>query len=130
MKKILLALTLVFAVSSSAFAASTESEPNDTFETADFLTINSTISGQTNGSDEDFFVFVANKTGKVRTSLIDNNSKGVSIYGVFESDKTTMIGDSGSGVPLDINVVAGKTYYIKVMGIIGTSSYNLSVNNL
>ncbi|MDC0763186.1 acid shock protein [Brevibacillus sp. AG] len=46
MKKILLALTLVFGLSSSAFAANTETEPNDTIATADILEVNSSISGQ------------------------------------------------------------------------------------
>ncbi|MFS0557739.1 hypothetical protein [Brevibacillus sp. 179-C9.3 HS] len=126
MKKILLALTLVFAVSSSAFAASTETEPNNTAATANVLEINSSISGQADNSDVDMFVFVANQTGKMSTKVTKKNQSLV-VYAVFASDKTTLIAESPGTAEFD--VVAGETYYIKLLSF-GKSNYNLSLNNL
>ncbi|MCE0450387.1 MULTISPECIES: hypothetical protein [Brevibacillus] len=129
MKKVLLALTLVFAVSSSAFAASSETEPNNTFETADSFTINTSISGTTDFDDRDYFVFQANKTGKVRVTLTHTNDKGAPAFQVYEQDRTK-IGTSDYSTPMEINVVAGKNYYVQVLGIIGYPSYTVSAENL
>lgn len=126
MKKILLAFTLVFALSSSAFAANTETEPNDTFEMADTLEINSSILGQGESGDWDTFVFVANQTGKMRTSL-KNKTQGVVPYIVLASDKTTSLAETSGEAEFD--VVAGETYYIRLWSV-GKSDYIFSLNNL
>ncbi|NRR22932.1 hypothetical protein [Brevibacillus sp. MS2.2] len=126
MKKILLALTLVFALSSSAFAANTETEPNDTIATADTLEVNSSISGQAGNSDFDHFVFVANQTGKMSTSLTNKEASAVP-YVVMTSDTNTTLAMSSGEAEFD--VVAGETYYIRLWSI-GKSDYTLSLNNL
>ncbi|MED1800607.1 hypothetical protein [Brevibacillus porteri] len=126
MKKILLALTLVFALSSSAFAANTETEPNDTIATADTLEVNSSISGKADNNDVDIFVFVANQTGKMRTNLTNKN-QSVAPYVVLASDKTTSLAESSGEA--EFEVVAGETYYIKLISF-GKSDYTLSLNNL
>ncbi|MDC0763187.1 hypothetical protein POF51_20925 [Brevibacillus sp. AG] len=126
MKKILLALTLVFALSSSAFAANTETEPNDTFEMANTLEINSSILGQGESGDWDTFVFVANQTGKMKTNLTNKNQSVVP-YVVLASDKTTSLAETSGEAEFD--VVAGETYYIRLWSI-GKSDYTLSLNNL
>lgn len=125
MKKILLALTLVFALSSSAFAANTETEPNDTFETADTLEINSSISGQSDLKDVDVFVFVANQTGKVSTNI--TNNKSAIPYLVVGPDKDTVLAESAGEA--EFEVVAGEAYYIRLISL-GKSNYTLSLNNL
>ncbi|MBW5467728.1 hypothetical protein GPJ61_07625 [Brevibacillus formosus] len=128
MKKILLTLTLVFAVSSSAFAASSETESNNTFETANTLNVDSSILGEVDRTDkEDNFVFVANKTGQVRVLL--TGPTGLAAVGLYNSD-TEYIKNSAIDIPLDFDVVAGQKYYLKVVGFNQTTSYNLSVSNL
>ncbi|WP_409177427.1 hypothetical protein [Brevibacillus fortis] len=128
MKKILLALTLVFAVSSSAFAASSETESNNTFETANSLTVDASISGQVDQNDiEDIFVFVANKTGQV--SVLLTAPTGIAAVGLYDSD-TTYIKNAFTDIPMDIEVVAGQKYYLKVLRLSENVNYSLSVNNL
>ncbi|MFG0216615.1 hypothetical protein ACFU8X_26450 [Brevibacillus porteri] len=128
MKKVLLALTLVFALSSSAFAASSETESNNTFETANSLAVDSSISGQVDKSDdEDIFVFVANKTGQVRVLL--TAPTGIAAVGLYDSD-TTYIRNAFMEIPMDIEVVAGQKYYLKVLRLGETVNYSLSVTNL
>jgi hypothetical protein len=131
MKKLLLALTLSLGVASSAFAASSELEPNNSFETANSITVNSIITGNTGpDNSEDYFVFVATKTGKVNAELTVANDKGVTLIGAFKSDRT-LIGSSSQGTPFQFDVVAGNTYYIKVLPLFGSgTAYTLSVTNI
>lgn len=119
---LLFAITVVFAAMlcpSKAFAASDELEPNNTFSTANNLTIGTTIYGTHAAADTDLFKIVAPLTGTLKVTyqptafvsqdlrchIYDSNGNRL-VDGGFTGLRTT------TPVTFTYGVVYGKTYYL------------------
>ena len=133
MKKLasgLLALTLVLGISTSAFAAVyPDNEPNNSYKTANPFypahgnQINGTLGSKINGvtDSQDYFTFTATANQKLRFQLAYSKAGGQDFRLEFlNGDATTPTKDY-----IDVDVVAGKTYYFSV----AVFTYNYDYNN-
>ncbi len=129
-KAISLILAMVFMMSIfaiSANAATTESESNDSYATANTLPLNGTISGSmSKSSDVDYYKITATSNGKIslkfKHNYVDDYSWGwrISIYCYSNGNYTKLssfyvdLTDSESISFANIGAVSSGVYYVKV----------------
>ena len=122
-------------------ATQNESESNDTYATADTITLGNTLSGIINdGNDEDYYKITANTNGKISITFHHtyeniSDSFKVQIYkytgGKYEEisyDYIYLNSDEDTQLPF-IGATTGGVYYIKVFGYyVSGRSYSLKTS--
>ncbi|RNB87666.1 hypothetical protein EDM56_13900 [Brevibacillus fluminis] len=123
----ILALTLLLGVSSSAFAATySDVEPNNTVATASHFAAadGNQITGDLNGSDpQDYYTFTAQKTQKMRFQISYSKAGGQFLRLKVGTSVTSETIDY-----VDVNLVAGTTYTIRIDPFVTNTSVGSSYN--
>lgn len=140
---ILVVLTLLSTMAFTASAASSESESNDTYSTADTLSLNSTISGKMGtSSDVDFYKITASANGKLTISFkhtyVDNYYVYWKVWVYYfsggelkELSYKQINGTSNEKIDFPVvGTVSSGVYYVKVSTSYGaTCDYSYSITN-
>ena len=138
-----LSLVLVFVLPNKAYAASSETESNNTSATANLISVNSSISGNlSSSSDIDWYKFTTTEDGYFNVSfnhtVIDSSGRCWRIY-LYDSTAVNNIdgtsgyyyftGNKGEGTTRNFGITAG-TYYVKISddSYYSGVDYNLTVN--
>ncbi len=125
-------LFVLAVLSISGYAAMSESEPNNTFETATVIpadyNFTEPINGSMSGVSDDYYAFTPTSTGGyqvvingiVTTGTLYNSQQQTLDQGsVYESSKVTLIG----------SLTAGQTYYIKIKySNYSTNNYTINIS--
>ena len=136
-------IMLVGIVPMANAASSAESESNDTYSSADVLSVNGTISGKMGtDNDIDFYKITTSSTGKLTVKFnhtyVDNSSVYWNIYLYYytegqlkELSYKKVYGTSSETINFStIGTVSSGTYYVKITTYYdATTKYNYSVNN-
>ena len=126
-KLLLIALAIMFSFAISANAASMETEENDSYYTADYVTPGETITGTINNQDDnDYYEIVPSANGKLTVSFSHkyrDNGRGWTIYiykfddGEYEqlSCVNVALNDNETVTLPFVGLVKGHSYYIRVV---------------
>jgi len=136
MRKIVGIIISLFLFFSMGYTQESESETNDSYSTADTITINNSVSGnigQVNNSVtdwHDWFLFITESDGKI--SFIGSPSSDLNIkLSLYDTNGGTVIEDAllnGTGVndTLIFNYLKAGTYFMRLAVDGGAGSYTLT----
>ena len=112
----------------------TESEENDTFETADILSLNSTLVGNLNGDDyTDNFTFDVSQNSnlKIDVTLQSNAEANWVLYNADNMNEYYSYADKVDGVLTNQAVVIPGKYFLRIYKIQGeTAPYEVKINEV